>query len=89
MTQLRNKQVVNAEVFESVTIMFTSMVGFDKFCHDLEPLPIVMFLNQLYTRLDIMLQSYDVYKVETIKDGYVVFQKQLLEISLSFGARFS
>ncbi|XP_055347132.1 atrial natriuretic peptide receptor 2-like [Paramacrobiotus metropolitanus] len=69
---LRNKLQIHAETFESVTIYFSSMVGFDQFCRTTSPMEVGRFLNHLYTSVDKHLYDLDVYKVETIKDGYVV-----------------
>ncbi|XP_055347158.1 atrial natriuretic peptide receptor 1-like [Paramacrobiotus metropolitanus] len=70
--KLRDKVVVPPEAFESVTILFSSMVGFDVFCNTVTPMQVSSFLNELYTFVDSTLHMYDVYKVETVKDGYVV-----------------
>ncbi|XP_055347131.1 atrial natriuretic peptide receptor 1-like [Paramacrobiotus metropolitanus] len=48
------------------------MVGFDIYCKTKSPVEVELFLNGLYTLIDGCLASFDVYKVETIKDGYVV-----------------
>ncbi|XP_055347136.1 guanylate cyclase D-like [Paramacrobiotus metropolitanus] len=66
---LRNKVLVPPETYDSVTIMFSSMVGFDVFCSSSAPIDAQNFLNDLYTFMDSQLLTFDVYKVETIKDG--------------------
>ncbi|XP_055347128.1 speract receptor-like [Paramacrobiotus metropolitanus] len=71
-TKLRNKVVIPPESFEAVTILFSSMVGFDLYCKARSPFEVGIFLNELYLFIDGYLASFDVYKVETIKDGYVV-----------------
>lgn len=52
--------------------MFSSLVGFAEFCRLSTPLAIIDLLNTAYTTFDQTLQEYNVYKVETIKDGYMV-----------------
>ncbi|XP_055347104.1 atrial natriuretic peptide receptor 1-like [Paramacrobiotus metropolitanus] len=71
-SSLRNKVPVPAETFSCVTLYFSSMLGFDQFCKSQTPLEVGQFLNELYTALDKQISAFDVYKVETIKDGYVV-----------------
>ncbi|EFJ46089.1 guanylyl and adenylyl cyclase family member [Volvox carteri f. nagariensis] len=40
-------------------------------CNSVKPATVMSFLNDLYTRLDAMLDAFGVYKVETIGDCYV------------------
>ncbi|EFJ49535.1 guanylyl and adenylyl cyclase family member, partial [Volvox carteri f. nagariensis] len=45
--------------------------GFTTMCNSVKPATVMSFLNDLYTRLDAMLDAFGVYKVETIGDCYV------------------
>ena len=70
--ELKKGRKVPPEIFSTATVFFSDIVDFSTICHESSPLQIVDFLNETYKTFDEVLDTYNVYKVETISDSYMV-----------------
>ena len=70
--QLKAGETVEPETFEIISMFFSDIVGFTKISACAQPMDIVNLLNGLYSVFDDILMKFDVYKMATIGDAYIV-----------------
>uniref|UniRef100_A0AAF5D3C2 Guanylate cyclase n=1 Tax=Strongyloides stercoralis TaxID=6248 RepID=A0AAF5D3C2_STRER len=68
---LKSGKTVEPENFESVTVFFSDIVKFTNLSGKCSPFQVISLVNELYTLFDNVIEELDVYKVETIGDGYL------------------
>jgi guanylate cyclase len=69
---LRDHDQTIAERYDEVSILFADAVGFTLLSEELEPEAIVGMLNEIYTHFDELVRRYQVEKIRTIGDNYMV-----------------
>ncbi len=70
--RLYDGEQVIADRFEGVSILFADMVGFTALSERTDAEEVVALLNDLFTRFDKLVETYDVEKIRTIGDAYMV-----------------
>ncbi|MDY6781548.1 MAG: adenylate/guanylate cyclase domain-containing protein [Cyanobacteriota bacterium] len=70
--QLKEGKRTLAEYFNEVTILFADLVGFTPLAAHLEPIALVDRLNEIFSAFDELAGKYDLEKIKTIGDAYMV-----------------
>lgn len=70
--QLKEKHGTIANRFSDVTILFADIVGFTPLSSSLPPERLVELLNQIFSSFDCLTEKYDIEKIKTIGDSYMV-----------------
>ena len=73
--ELKNNNVVKAEKYQRMTVLFVDIVGFTKFSAARTPDAVVQVLNDIFSEFDALVDRYDVEKIKTIGDAYMVVGK--------------
>jgi class 3 adenylate cyclase/HAMP domain-containing protein len=61
-----------AEYFEEATILFADIVGFTSLSARMEPMELVAELNKIFSAFDQLTEKYNLEKIKTIGDAYMV-----------------
>lgn len=72
-TALELKQFgkVEAESFDSVSVLFTDFKGFTSYADNLSPEKLVETVNFYFSKFDEIIEKYDLEKIKTIGDAYM------------------
>jgi len=70
--QLKQETQAIAEHFESVTILFSDIVGFTSLSSRMAPINLVTWLNDLFSSFDYLAEKHGLEKIKTIGDAYMV-----------------
>ncbi len=73
--ELKNNNVVKAEKYQRMTVLFVDIAGFTKFSATRAPDVVVQILNDIFSEFDALVDRYDVEKIKTIGDAYMVVGK--------------
>ena len=73
--KLRNQELIEAELYETATVLFSDIPIFGTLVKECTPLILIKLLNEVYTAFDETLVKFDAYKVETINDSYLVRER--------------
>jgi len=69
---LKNESRTIADHYPETSILFADMVGFTPLSAKLEPVELVELLNEAFSFFDSLVDKYDVEKIRTIGDSYMV-----------------
>lgn len=70
--RFKHDQSYMAEEYESVTILFADIVGFTTISEKIAPAELVAFLNDIFSKFDELTETYQLEKIKTIGDAYMV-----------------
>jgi guanylate cyclase len=69
---LKNESRTIADQYTEATILFADMVGFTPLSAKLAPVEMVELLNEAFSQFDSLVDKYDLEKIRTIGDSYMV-----------------
>ena len=69
---LKDEDGIIADNFEAVSIMFADVVGFTPLSTKMSPKDMVELLNEIFSYFDSLIEKYELEKIRTIGDNYMV-----------------
>lgn len=69
---LKNEHRIIADQYDCVTILFADLVGFTPLTAEMNPVEMVSLLNLIFSHFDSLIEKYDLEKIRTIGDNYMV-----------------
>ncbi len=70
--RLKGNDMRIADSYDSVTVMFADLVNFTHISEKMPPTQLIDFLSQVFLRFDQLADKYQVEKIKTIGDAYMV-----------------
>jgi guanylate cyclase len=69
---LKNQSSTIADHFDGVSILFADIVNFTPLSATMTPVQVVELLNEVFSYFDLLVDKYDLEKIKTIGDAYMV-----------------
>ncbi len=70
--RLKGEQRLIADGYSNVSILFADIVGFTQLSATMQPIQLVALLNEVFSYFDSLVEEYDLEKIKTIGDCYMV-----------------
>lgn len=71
-TRLRSGEFPIADYFEDASVLFADLVGFTQLSAEKTPRDLVKLLNEIFSEFDRLAEKYQLEKIKTIGDAYMV-----------------
>ncbi|MBD2177284.1 GAF domain-containing protein [Pseudanabaena sp. FACHB-1998] len=69
---LKTSGVIVADSFDEVTVLFADIVNFTEYAASISPSQLVNVLNDIFSDFDHLVEQYELEKIKTIGDSYMV-----------------
>jgi class 3 adenylate cyclase len=70
--RLKVERGIIANKYESVTVLFSDLVGFTQLSEKMDASNLVVVLNDIFSQFDLLTEEYGLEKIKTIGDAYMV-----------------